>query len=58
MYAHLLEKADPAKLDRLLDEPLAVELTEQERRMQEIRRIADANRAALAALDREKARPV
>ena len=54
----LADGADTAKLDRALDEPLSSELTDQERRLLEIRRVADRNRAALAALDRENARPV
>lgn len=56
MYALLLEKADPSKLDKYLDEPLPSELSEEERRLAEIRRIADANRVALAGLDRAQAR--
>lgn len=49
-YAMLADGADQAKLDRALDEPLPRELTEAERRRAEIARMADANRAAVAAL--------
>jgi hypothetical protein len=45
-----LEDSDPDKLDGLLDEPLLFELTPHERQRAEIRRVADANRAAVQAL--------
>lgn len=48
-------KADPQKAERLLDEPLPDELTAEERKRAEMRRIADANRAAMVAIEtREK----
>jgi DNA-directed RNA polymerase sigma subunit (sigma70/sigma32) len=40
------------ELDKYLDEPLPSELTEQERKVLEMRRVADANRAAIAGLQR------
>lgn len=48
----MAQEYDQAELDRKLDEPLPSELTPEERKRAEMRRIADANRAALAALDR------
>lgn len=54
MYAHLVGDADSEKLDRYLDEPLPSELTSEERKRAEMRRIADANRAAVASLDRTR----
>lgn len=50
MYAHLAADGDQAKLDRVLDAPLLSEMSEQERLRDAIRRVADANRAAVAAL--------
>ena len=50
MYAHILENADQAKLDAHLDEPLLAELTPEQRQRAEMRRVADANRAAVQAL--------
>lgn len=50
MYALIIQDADQTKVDRFLDEPLPTELTAEERKRAEMRRIADANRAAVAAL--------
>ena len=56
-YAMLTKDAsDTAKLDRLLDEPFPHELSAAERRLRAARRVADANRAAVAMLDRSGAR--
>lgn len=52
MYALIAQDADQDKLDRFLDEPLPSELTPEERKRAEMRRIADANRAAMEGLRR------
>ena len=46
------DATDTGKLDSLLDEPFPHELSAAERRLQAARRVADANRAAVAAIDR------
>ncbi len=46
----MLTDNDPTKLDALLDAQLPSEMTAEDKRRAEIRRVADANRAAVAAL--------
>lgn len=46
-YAMLMrDQPEPGKIEALLDEPFAFELSAEERRLAEARRVADANRAA------------
>lgn len=50
MYAIIIQDADRDKLDRFLDEPLPAELSAGERRLMDMRQVADANRAVQQAL--------
>lgn len=46
----LADTANPETLDRILDEPLPSEMTDEQKKRAEMRRVADANRAAVAAI--------
>lgn len=46
----MLTDNDPTKLDALLDSPLPSEMTAEDKQRAQMKRVADANRAAVAAL--------